>query len=486
MTGIQENVYKMHKGEINKEANGLDLIYDICKKTSDDGKITYEFEIEDSDNAYIYLLTESDEPIKIYLNDEQLKNHESTTEYEMIDLGKKQIGEKIKLEILPDGDLLVDNIYVAYENEEILQKHYQNLSKKQAYIQKINGRKYKGTVSISEDDEYVLFTIPYEEGWKITVDGNEAIKEKALQSKTVVIVGGGYIGLELLEAFIRQNLHVILFEHGPYLMKRFDEDISTLVYEQLISASNGRYEIYTSEAVIEFSGDIHGIKSVKTSTGREISTDFVVIASGVKANSEIAKDAGIKVGDTGAISVNNRMQTNFEDIYACGDCCEDNFIISNTPGWFPLGSTANKEGRVAAINACGGDEIFKGVLGSAVTRCLSLTVSMTGLTVKDAEKLGYKPVSVTVTKNDKVGFMPDVNNITLKLIADKTTGLLLGCQAVGTGDADKRVNTVTSALLAGLTVREFYNNDITYAPPYSPTIDPLLNAAQMLASKVEY
>lgn len=312
-----------------------------------------------------------------------------------------------------------------------------------------------------------------------------AIKEIALKSKTVVIVGGGYIGLELLEAFVRQNLHVVLFEHGPYLMSRFDEDISLLIYEQLTSASNNRYEIYTSEAVLEFSGDDSGVKSVKTSTGREISTDFVVIAAGVRANSEIAKDAGIDVGETGAISVNNKMQTNFEDIFACGDCCEDNFMISNSPGWFPLGSTANKEGRVAAINVCGGDEIFKGVLGSAVTRCLSFTMSMTGLTVKDAKKLGYSPVSVTVTKNDKVGFMPNVNNITLKLIADKTTGLLLGCQAVGTGDADKRVNTVTSALLAKLTAREFYNNDITYAPPYSPTIDPLLNAAQILSSKID-
>ena len=112
------------------------------------------------------------------------------------------------------------------------------------------------------------------------------------------------------------------------------------------------------------------------------------------------------------------------------------------------------------------------------------TMSMTGLTEKKAEVLGYEPVSVTVTKNDKVGYMPDVNNITLKLVADKRTGQLLGGQAIGSGDADKRINTLTSALLAKMTVKEFFNNDITYAPPYSPTIDPLLNAAQILMSKV--
>ena len=311
------------------------------------------------------------------------------------------------------------------------------------------------------------------------------IKEKVLKSKSAVIIGGGYIGLELLEAFVRQNIHVILFEHGNKLMKKFDDDISKIIYDQLISNSNGRYEIYTSESITEFSGDEYGVNSVKTSLEREFETDFVVIASGVRPNSELAKDAGIEIGAAGAIKVDDTMQTSVKDIYACGDCCEDHLIISGTKSWIPLGSTANKEGRTAGINACGGSDIFKGVLGSAVTRCLSLTMSMTGLNSKDAETLGYKPVFSVVTKYDKVGFMPDVNNITIKLIADKTTGLLLGCQAVGTGDADKRVNIVTSALLAKMTAREFYNNDITYAPPYSPTIDPLLNAAQILVSKIE-
>ncbi len=318
------------------------------------------------------------------------------------------------------------------------------------------------------------------------IEDGIAIKEKLLKSKKAVIVGGGYIGIELLEAFVRQNVHVTLFEHNTHIMKHFDEDMSTLIYDQLTSASKGRYDIFTSEKVNEFIADENNsVKNVKTSSGREVETDFVVIASGVVPNSEIAKDAGIEVGYKNAIKVNNRMETSEEDIYACGDCCEDHMMVSDTSTWIPLGSTANKEGRTAAINASGSEDIFKGVLGSAVTRCLSLTMSMTGLNVKDAAALGYEPVFVTVTKNDKVGFMPDVNNITLKLIADKKTGQLLGCQAVGIGDADKRVNVVTSALLAKLTARDFYNNDITYAPPYSPTIDPLLNAAQLLASKVD-
>jgi NADPH-dependent 2,4-dienoyl-CoA reductase/sulfur reductase-like enzyme len=316
------------------------------------------------------------------------------------------------------------------------------------------------------------------------IEDGIAIKEKVLKSKNAVIIGGGYIGIEMLEALVKQNLHVTLFEYSPYLMQHFDNDMSELILNQLMSASSGRFEIFTSELVTEFSGDNNGVNAVKTASGKVIDVDIVIVAVGATPNIEIAREAGIAIGETGAIKVNERMQTNFEDIYACGDCVEENLIISNTKIWLPLGSNANKEGRIAGINACGGDEKFHGVLGSVVTRCLSLTMSLTGLTVEKAENLGYNPISVKVTKNDKVGYMPDVNNITLKLVADKKTGLLLGCQAIGAGDADKRVNTVTSALLAQMTVENFYKNDITYAPPYSPTIDPLLNASQMLMKLV--
>lgn len=310
------------------------------------------------------------------------------------------------------------------------------------------------------------------------------IKEKAMESKRAVIVGGGYIGMEMLEALVRQNLHVTVIEYSPTIMTIFDDDMSELIKNQLETISEGRFEILTSELVTEFSGDNSGVHTARTGSGKEFPTDFVVLCAGVIPNVEIAREAGIAIGETGAIKVNDRMETSFPDIYACGDCVEENLIVSNTKIWMPLGSNANKEGRTAAINACGGNDRFHGVLGSAVTRCLSFTMSMTGLTEKKAKILGFNPVSIVVTKNDKVGYMPDVNNITLKLTADKDTGLLLGCQAVGDGDADKRVNTVTAALLGRMTVEEFYKNDLTYAPPYSPTIDPLLNAAQILMSKV--
>lgn len=317
------------------------------------------------------------------------------------------------------------------------------------------------------------------------IEDGIAIKEKALKSKRATIIGAGYIGMEILEALVRQNLFVTVVEYAPYVMTIFDEDMSKLIEEQLNSINDGRFEILTSEIVTEFSGDADGVKSVRTGTGKEFETDFVVICAGVTPNVEIVKDAGIELGVTGAIKVNERMETSIKDIYACGDCVEEHLVISDSKIWMPLGSNANKEGRTAAINACGGDDKFHGVLGSAVTRCLNLTMSMTGLTEKKAASLGYKPVSVTVTKYDKVGYMPNVNNITLKLIADYETGLILGAQAVGAGDADKRINSLTAALLSKMTVDEFYKNDLTYAPPYSPTIDPLLNAAQILMGKIK-
>lgn len=311
------------------------------------------------------------------------------------------------------------------------------------------------------------------------------IRKKLEDSQRAVIIGGGYIGLEMLEAFVRNNVHTTVIERGEHIMPVLDADMSELALEQLTLQSDNKFEIVTGVAATEFCGDVEGVTSVETSDGKIYDTDLVIICAGVKPQVELARDAGIKLGITGAIKVNKRMETSVKDIYACGDCCEENQLITNTPVWMPLGSNANKEGRCAAINACNGFDEFHGVLSSAVTRCLNLTISMTGLTERDALKIGIEPVIAKVTKHDKVGYMPDAQHITLKVIADKNTGKLLGGQAVGTGDTDKRINTLATALLSGLTVDEFERNDITYAPPFSTTIDPLLNAAQILQNQIK-
>lgn len=316
-----------------------------------------------------------------------------------------------------------------------------------------------------------------------TLEDGINIKEKALNSKQAVIVGGGYIGVELLEAFVKIGLKVTMIEFAPHIMSVFDDDISELIKNHILERDKQHVEIINSDSVTELLGE-NTVTGVKTKNGLKFDADFVIIATGVKPNVELAVDAGIELGITGAIKVNKKMQTNIPDIYAAGDCVEKTQIVSNTPTWIPLGSTANKEGRSAAINMCGAEDSFAGILGSAVTRYFGFTMSITGLTEKQAIKLGFEPISATVTKYDKVGYMPNAKNITIKLIADKKTRKLLGAQAIGCGDADKRINTLATGLICPMTVDDFFSSDITYAPPYSPSIDPLLTAAENLIKKL--
>ena len=316
-----------------------------------------------------------------------------------------------------------------------------------------------------------------------TIEDGINIRNKVLDSKKAVIVGSGYIGIELLEGLVKNGLFVDLIEHNSHIMKTLDEDMSELARKRLESVNNNNFRIHTSEDIIEISGDSKNANKIKTASGNEIETDMIIICAGVRPNVDIAKECGIEIGTTGAVKVDKLMRTSIEDIYACGDCAEKTHIVSGEKVWIPLGSTANKEGRCAAMNAAGVYCEFEGVLGSTVTRCLNTTIAMTGLTERDAAKVGYTPISVIVKKYDKVAYMPDASEMTLKVIADKITGLILGAQAIGPIGADKRVNTITSALIGHLTVEEFSNNDLTYSPPYSTTIDPLLNAMQILCTK---
>ena len=309
------------------------------------------------------------------------------------------------------------------------------------------------------------------------------IREKMLKSKNAVIIGGGYIGIEMLEAFSKNNVYTHLFERSSQIMPTLDFEMSEVAKKRLNSIENKNFELHTDSMATEFIGKDGVLTGVITSDGKQYECDLAIVCAGVKPNTELSKEAGIEIGETGAIKVNKLMRTSVEDIFACGDCAEKTHIVSGKKVWIPLGSTANKEGRCAAMNVAGVYCEFEGILGSMVTRCLNTTIAMTGLTEKEAFEIGFKPVSVVVSKYDKVAYMPDTGEITLKVVADKITGLLLGAQAVGSIGADKRVNTVTSGLIGHLTVEEFSNNDLTYSPAYSPTIDPLLNAMQILCNK---
>ena len=316
-----------------------------------------------------------------------------------------------------------------------------------------------------------------------TLEDGINIRKKMEISKNITIIGGGYIAVEMIEAFVKNGKNVTLIERSPFIMSVFDEDISSLIQSYILENSDNLVKIINEDTVTEFVGE-EEVSGVLTANGYGFETDMVIISAGVRPNVNVAQEAGIELGITGAIKVNSRMRTNLQDIYACGDCVEKINMVSNAPVWLPQGSTANKEGRIAAINACGEVEDFEGILGSAVLRYHALNISMTGLTEKTAQKLGYDTVSVVITKRDKAGYMPEVQNVTLKLVADRRSHKVLGAQAIGRGDSDKRVNTVSVGLLSGMHVEDLLDVDLTYAPPFSTSIDILISAARILKSKL--
>lgn len=310
------------------------------------------------------------------------------------------------------------------------------------------------------------------------------IKKRLLESENALIVGGNYIGVELMESFVKQSVTTTIVEANTHLMKFYDKDISKIIQENIKFIKPSLTNIITSDTVTDLRKYDEKIE-VFTKQGKHFYTDMVVIAAGVKPCVNLAKDAGIEIGKTGAIKVDNKMRTNVKDIWAVGDCVEKFNIVSNQWEYIPLGSTANKEGRVCALNIAGFDEeIFEGVLASSIVKYFDYSMSKTGLTEIRAKEVGYDVVSVLLTTLDKSKYMPDVKSITIKLLADKKTRKLLGVQSVGFGDADKRVNILTSALLKGLTIDEFINTDITYAPAVSTSIDPILTAAHILIGKL--
>ena len=317
-----------------------------------------------------------------------------------------------------------------------------------------------------------------------TLEDGIAIKEAMQNARHVTIVGGGYIGIEMLESFVKNNIQTTLIEASSHVLSMLDSDIAELIIEYIKEESNDYAKLLTNDTVVSFEGK-DKVEEVITANGEHFATDMVIMCAGIRPTVDIAVEAGINLGKTGAIKVNSRMETNIENIYACGDCIEETNVITHRQVWLPLGTNANKEGRCAAVNLAGYTEDFEGVLGSTVTRYLNLTISATGLTHKIAEEEGFDPVSIVVTKRDKAGYMPEVRNVTIKLTADKRTHKLLGGQAIGCGDADKRINTLSVGLLNGITVEEFLGADITYAPPFSTTIDPLLSATRLLIDKLK-
>ena len=318
-----------------------------------------------------------------------------------------------------------------------------------------------------------------------TIQDGINIKEKMFQSQKAVLIGGGYISIEVMEAFVQNNLQVTLIEKNPHILKMFDDDFAKLITDYIIGRNPGQVNILTNEEVVTFQGNEKGeVTKVITASGKQIETDLVVLGTGVRPNTDFLIGSDINLSVKNSIKVGNTMRTSKLCIYAVGDCTDNFNLITNRYTWVPMGSTANKEGRCAAINIAGGNCLFDGILNSTITKYFDFTISIIGISYQEALKLGFQPEYAIVTKRDKAGYMPDHGILTLKLIADRNTHTILGIQGIGEGEVNQRINTVIPAILGRTKLESFMNLDLPYSPPYSPAIDPVLNAAQIVYHKI--
>jgi NADPH-dependent 2,4-dienoyl-CoA reductase/sulfur reductase-like enzyme len=295
------------------------------------------------------------------------------------------------------------------------------------------------------------------------------------------IIGGGYIGLEMAEALVARGARVTIIELLPNLLSTYDPDMSDLVLRELLDRD---VIVRTDTRVEGFEpGDGAHVGCVRAG-GQRLSTDIVLMSVGVRPRVELASAAGIGLGRSGAIAVNPRQVTSEPAILAAGDCCEAPHIVTGRSTWIPLGTTANKQGRVAGENAVGGDVKFTGVAGTSVTGIFGLAAAQTGLSTAAAEREGFAPDSVRIAGVTRAHAYPGGGRITVKLVFDTGSARLLGAQIVGVEGVAKRIDTVAAALTAGMSVMDLAAVDMSYAPPFSPVWDPILVAANQAVKKL--
>ncbi len=291
----------------------------------------------------------------------------------------------------------------------------------------------------------------------------------------VVVVGSGYIGLEMAEAFVQRGAAVTLVEANDEVMGTLDPDMGALVSRAMrdmgITVRTGEPAIAISEAAVHMPSE-------------EVPADLVVLGLGVLPNSGLAKEAGVATGSRDAIVVDRQQRTNMPGVWAAGDCCQSTHIVSGRPVHEALGTVANKQGRVAGINIAGGYATFPGVAGTAVTRICSVEVGRTGLSEREATDAGFAFVASKVTTTNVAGYLPEAAPVTVKLLSEKGNGRLLGAQVIGGPGAAKRVDVVAALFLARGTAEDLVGLDLGYAPPFSSVWDPLQVSARQAVGQL--
>ncbi|MEW6235058.1 MAG: FAD-dependent oxidoreductase [Candidatus Omnitrophota bacterium] len=296
-----------------------------------------------------------------------------------------------------------------------------------------------------------------------------------------VIIGAGLVGVELVESLFNHAVDAVVLEMADRVLPSFfDAEMAASIQDEL---TRDGIEILTSQTALRVEGKGRVEKVV--TMDREIAADMVIVAAGVRPNVELARAAGLSLGVTGAIAVDERMRTSGEDIYAGGDCVECFHRVSGRQVYAPLGSTANRHGRVIGENIAGGDDAFPGVVGTVILKALNINAAKTGLTERQALDLGYDIITTITPCQDHVHFYPGNKAFLLKLIAERGTRRLLGAQIVGAGDAAKRIDILATALQFSATLEQAANLDLAYSPPFSHAMDGTIQAANHTRNRLD-
>lgn len=322
--------------------------------------------------------------------------------------------------------------------------------------------------------EGVYFLRNVEDGIKLKGD------EHAGQS--IVVIGGGFIGLETAEQLAKVGLHVTILEALPRLLPFLPEEYSSAVVEEL---RKNNVEVRLDAKVSRIQAKSGKVSAIELNDGETIPCDAALVSVGVVPATDLAKSCGLELGIKGSIVVDDTMLTNDPSIWACGDCAQMKHILTGLPCYIPLGTTANKMGRIAGTNIGGGHAVFPGVLGSMVTQIFDLSIASTGFSLAEAIRSGYGVAQSSIIKNDRASYYPGAQPNRINLVVDTASGRLLGAQAIGSTTIAGRINTLCACITAAMTVSQISQLDLVYAPPFAPVYDPILIAANQAEKLVE-
>jgi NADPH-dependent 2,4-dienoyl-CoA reductase/sulfur reductase-like enzyme len=299
-----------------------------------------------------------------------------------------------------------------------------------------------------------------------TLDDAERLRRflRERRPATAAIVGAGYIGVEAADALRRHGLRVVIYERSAHALLRDDAEFTAAVRRQL---EQHGVELHTGVTV----------RSID-----DLAAEVVVIAAGFKPNVELAAEAGIEIGRSGAIRADERMETNVRGVFTAGDCAEVHHIVTGRPTWIPLGTIANKAGRVAGANAAGARERFAGIVGTSIVGIFGMGFATAGFSVEQARREGFSPVAARIEGRSKPRYFGGGKTV-VELVADRSTRRLVGGSVIGDDESSGRINVVAAALQSRMKVEDFEALDLAYSPPFSTVWDPLLIAARELAKE---